>query len=122
MEQAERERIVAKLAAAFGAAADVTPAPGQPLHALLGALELPEPWQPTPTRALTTWAGWPGQRPQFFIDQAVVDESGGRPRSHSLVYQLGETWTQFSFAFAWAGQDPVRAVQYWMTRFVQERS
>ena len=122
MERPERERIVDDLARAFGAATDVTPAPGQPLHVLLPALDLPEPWRPSPTRALTTWPDWPSQRPLFFIDQAVVGESGNRPRSHSLAYQLGETWVAFSFTFAWSGQDPVRAVQLWMTRFVTERS
>jgi hypothetical protein len=122
MEPAERERVVSELARAFGAAADVTPAPGQPLHVLLPALDMPEPWRPSPARALTIWADWPVQRPQVFIDEAVVGESGGRPRSHSLVYQLGEPWTQFSFAFAWTGRDPARAVQHWMTRFVKERS
>ena len=89
---------------------------------LLHALEMPTPWRPSPTRALTTWADWPAQRPQFFIDQAVVGESGSRPRSHSLVYHLGEPWTQFSFAFAWTGRDPVQAVQRWMNRFVAECS
>jgi hypothetical protein len=122
MERPERERIVGELARAFGAATDVTPTPGQPLHVLLSVLELPAPWQPSPARALTTWADWPAQRPLFFIDQAVAGESGDRPRSHGLVYQLGEPWVAFSFAFGWSGQDPVRAVQLWMTRFVAERS
>jgi hypothetical protein len=122
MERAERERVASELARAFGAATDVTPALGQPLHVLLPALDLPTPWRPSPARALTIWADWPAQRPQFFIDQGVVGESGSRPRSHSLVYQLGEPWTQFSFAFPWTGQDPVRAVQHWLTRFVKERS
>jgi hypothetical protein len=122
MERPERERIVDELARAFGAATDVTPAPGQPLHVLLSTLEIPAPWRPSRTRALTTWADWPGQRPLFFIDQAVVGESGDRPRSHSLVYQLGEPWVAFSFTFACRGQDPVRAIQQWLTRFVAERS
>lgn len=78
MERPERERIVDELAHAFGAAVDVTPAPGQQLHVLLPALELPAPWRPSPARALTTWADWPRQRPLFFIDQAVVGESGDR--------------------------------------------
>src|SRR5215472_3732426 len=122
MERPERERIVSELARAFRAATDVTPAPNQPLHALLPALDLPAPWRPSPARALTVWAYWPAQRPQFFVDQSVVGESGDRPRSHSISYQLGEPWTAFSFQFAWTGQDPVRAVQCWMTRFVKERS
>jgi hypothetical protein len=122
MDQPERDRVVSELGRAFGAASDVTPAPDQPLHVLLPSLDLPEPWRPSFARALTTWADWPAQRPQFLIDQTVVGESGSRPRSHSLVYQLGEPWTQFSFAFKWTGQDPVRAVQYWMTRFVKESS
>src|SRR5271163_832085 len=115
MEPAERERAVSELARAFGAAADVTPAPGQPLQVLLAAMDMPEPWRPSPARALTIWADWPAQRPPFLIDEAFVDESGDRPRSHSLVYQLGEPWAQFSFAFAWTGQDPVQAVKHWMT-------
>lgn len=119
MERPERERIIDELGHAFGAATDVTPRPSQPLHVLIPKLELPAPWQPSPTRALTTWEDWPAQRPLFLIDPAVVGESGSRPRSHNLVYQLGEPWLACSLAFSWGGRDSVRAVQRWMTRFVR---
>ena len=59
MEPALREEIVAKLGVAFGGARDVTPDPGQPLHVVLDALELPSGWEPNPTRALTVWDAWP---------------------------------------------------------------
>jgi len=114
--------IVPLLAAAFGGAEDVTPAPGQPLHVLLGQIELPEPWTPSPTRALTVWRNWPAERPQFVIDQSVQGEQGEPPRSSELVYLLGESWRSFSFGFTWSGQDSVRAIQLWMTRFVAERT
>ncbi len=113
--------IVERLVRAFGAASDVTPAVGQPLHVVMPALALPEPWTPSPARALTIWVGWPGARPKFYIDQQVVGERGEPPRSNSLEYHLGEPWRQFSYSFPWVGDDPVRAVQMWMTRFVRER-
>ncbi len=116
------EGIVERLARAFGAASDVTPAPDQPLHVLIPELCLPEPWTPSRARVLTIWVGWPGTRPQFLIDQKVVGENGEPPRSNSLEYHLGEPWRQFSYGFPWSGDDPVRAVQMWMTRFVTERS
>ncbi len=94
MEQAARERVVSDLARALGYAADVTPAPGQPVHVLLAAMDMPETVAAIARSRPDVWAGWPAQRPQFLIDKAVVGESGDLPRSHSLVYQLGEPWTQ----------------------------
>ena len=117
MDAAARKRIVAQLARAFGAASDVTPAPGQDLHVLLGKVDLPEPWSPSPTRPLTIWRSWPTTRPEFYVPQDVVDGSGSPPRNPSPAYHLGESWNTFSFSFAWAGDDPVRAVQLWLTRF-----
>jgi hypothetical protein len=37
------------------------------------------------------------------------------------VYLLGEPWRAFSFQFPWSGNDPVLAVQKWLTRFDRER-
>lgn len=122
MEDADRDEIVSNLGQAFGRAEDVTPAPGQPLHVLLPELDLPDPWMPSPTRALAIFANWPSERPQFVIDEAVVGEDGEPPRSHSQAYHLGGSWRAFSFTFPWSCSDPVRAVQLWMTRFVKERS
>jgi hypothetical protein len=114
------EAIVNALVAAFGDAVDVTPASGQPLHVLLNELELPAPWTPSPTRALTIWADWPQLRPEFYIDCAVTGESGQPPRNPNPSYRLGETWNAFSFSFPWHGDDPVRAVRTWLTRFEVE--
>jgi hypothetical protein len=122
MSEQRTAEIIERLALAFGAAIDVTPAGGQPSHVLLPQLELPEPWRPSPARALTIWADWPTERPQFYIDVAVTGETREPPRSHGSSYLLGETWRNFSFTFPWAGDDPVRAVQLWVTRFVKERS
>jgi hypothetical protein len=121
MTELDATGVVMALARAFGGAEDVTPAPGQPLHVLLPRLELPPPWSPSPTRALTIWRNWPAERPDFFIDMAVVGEAGEPPRSHNEAYQLGESWRGFSFDFAWHGDDPVLAVQLWLTRFVAEQ-
>ena len=121
MDAVLRQQIVERLAAAFGSARDVTPAEGQPLHILLDAIELPAPWSPSPTRALTVWDGWPQNRPTFFIDAGVTGETGQPPRNPNPTYLLGETWNAFSFSFAWVGDDPVRAVQIWLTRF-EERT
>jgi hypothetical protein len=121
MDAADRERLVEVLGTAFGLAEDRTPAPDQPPHILLPELELPEPWQPSPARALTIWAGWPGERPTFLIDQAVLGRDGQPPRSHHENLALGEPWRGFSFSFEWDGSsDPVLAVQMWMERFVVE--
>src|SRR4051794_17871381 len=93
--------IVDRLAAAFGGAVDVAPEGNETPHVLLPALELPEPWTPTPTRALTIWASWPRERPEFLIDLAVAGEHGDPPRSNSEVLRLGTTWRAFSFSFPW---------------------
>jgi hypothetical protein len=122
MDESGRSVIVARLADAFGQARDVTPAPGQPLHVVLPEIVLPEPWTPTRTRALTVWAEWPQSRPAFYIDAAVTGETGQPPRNPNGAYLLGETWNGFSFSFAWSGEDPVRAVRIWLTRFEVERT
>ena len=121
MDAALRAEIVAKLAAAFGGARDVTPDGEQPLHVLLEPLELADGWTPKPTRALTVWRDWPGSRPEFYIDGGVRGPDGEPPRSNSDRYLLGETWRQFSFNFPWKGDDPVLVVQRWLTRFDKER-
>ena len=107
------------LAAAFGTAEDLTPAPDQPPHILLPRLELPALWTPSPTRALTIWGAWPEQRPEFLVDPSLVGETGEAPQSSSAVLRLGETWREFSFSFAWKGDDPVRVVQLWLHRFIE---
>jgi hypothetical protein len=122
MDAVEREGLVEQLALAFGAALDVTPADGQPPHILLPTLELPEPWTPSPTRALTIWENWPTHRPQFVIEEDVVGEGGEPPRSHHSIYAVGRSWRAFSFNFAWSGDDPVRVIQMWLARFTAERS
>jgi hypothetical protein len=114
--------IVDRLAAAFGEAVDVTPEGIEAPHVLLPALELPDPWTPTPIRALTIWTSWPQERPEFLIDLAVVGENGVPPRSSSEVLRLGTTWRGFSFSFQWSGDDPVRAVRLWLGRFTAERT
>jgi hypothetical protein len=122
MDAEQKADIVARLSAAFGTAEDVSPHEEQMLHVLLPQLELPDPWRPSPTRALTVWRGWPGRRPRFLIDHDVVGQKGDPPRSNNSVYMLGEPWRQFSFGFPWVGQDPVMAVQLWMERFSVERN
>jgi hypothetical protein len=122
MDERERSAVVERLAEAFGDARDVTPAPGQPLHVLLPHVVLPEPWTPTPARALTVWADWPHSRPAFYIDATVTGETGQPPRNPSATYLLGETWSGFSFSFAWSGNDPTRAARTWLTRFEVERT
>jgi hypothetical protein len=122
VDAAQREALVDCLACAFGGARDVTPAANQPPHILLPSLDLPTPWQPSTTRALTIWADWPTTRPRFLVDQAVIGDKGEPPRSSNPVYTGGETWHEFSFAFPWSGDDPVLAVQLWMSRFVAEPS
>lgn len=122
MSDYDRELLTSRLEVAFGKAVDVTPADGQPAHILLPRIELPKPWTPSPTRALTVWEGWPTSRPQFVIDESVVGETGQPPRSHQAVYLLGQSWRGFSFNFSWSGDDPVRVVQLWLTRFTAEPS
>jgi hypothetical protein len=121
VDAAQRQEIIDKLGAAFSGAEDVTPADGQPLHVLLTAVELSEPWKPSETRALTIWRNWPSERPEFYIDYAVLDDQEQPPRSSSETYLLGETWRAFSFQFPWNGDDPVLVVQRWLTRFDTER-
>lgn len=120
MHADDRNDIVARLAAAFGDAQDVTPAADQPLHVLLMQLELPDPWKPSPTRALTVWRNWPDERPEFIIDARVVGGTNEPPRSSDPHYLLGQSWRRFSFSFNWKGDDPVRVIQLWTTRFVAE--
>jgi hypothetical protein len=122
MDAGDRKVLVQRLAVAFGKATDATPADGQVPHVLLPAIKLPKPWRPSSTRALTVWENWPGTRPQFVIDESVAGEGGEPPRSNHSVYLLGESWRGFSFNFAWSGDDPVRAVQLWMARFMVEGS
>lgn len=114
--------IVDRLAEAFGEAVDVTPAGSGVPHVLLPEVELPDPWAPSPTRALAIWNAWPAQRPEFVVDMGVVGGNGQPPRSSNQVLRLGKPWRQFSFAFAWSGDDPVRAVRLWLGRFTAERS
>lgn len=122
MRPDDRVELVERLRIAFGNAEDVTPADDQPLHVILPELVLPEPWRPSPAQALTIWSNWPAERPQFVVDESVVGEHGDPPRSHSPVYAVGRSWRAFSFAFPWTSEDPVRAVQLWMTRFTVERT
>jgi hypothetical protein len=120
MSEGGQDNLLGVLALAFGGAEDVTPAPDQPRHILLPELEIPSPWAPSLTRAMTVWRNWPGERPEFFIDTAVVGETNQPPRSNTSSYVLGEPWRSFSFTFPWAGDDPVLAVQLWLTRFIAE--
>jgi hypothetical protein len=122
MEPGEHAELVRCLSVAFGGADDVTPAGVTVPHIVLSRLELPDPWKPSPTRALTIWENWPATQPQFYIDEKVVGEGGQPPRNPSSHYLLGQTWRGFSFGFAWAGHDPVLAVQRWLSRFTVERT
>jgi hypothetical protein len=119
MDEDGRRAIIAELSAGFGAAKDVTPASGQPLHALLPSLKILAPWRPSPTRGLVLFEGWPGQRPLFWIDLAVVNSEGHPPRSNGEQLVLGEAWRSFSFSFPWPVEPttPTRAVQAWLNRF-----
>lgn len=121
MDAALREAIVAKLGAAFGGARDVTPAEGQPLHVELASLELPSGWTPNPTRALTIWNDWPTSRPAYYVEPSVRGPNGEVRQNPSDSYLLGETWRTFSFSFPWKGDDPVLAVERWITLFDNER-
>jgi hypothetical protein len=123
MDAEARERIVESLRTAFGAAEDVTPRPQQALHVLLPEVQLPAPWTPSPTRALTVWGNWPAERPLFALDPSVRGEAGDPPRSYNDLYLLDTAWRGFSFSFPWNGtDDPVRVVQLWLTRFSLERT
>jgi hypothetical protein len=120
MDPARRQALVAALVGRFGAATDVTPQDGQPLHVLLPEVALPTPWSPSPTEALTVWANWPAERPQLYVAEDVVGSAGEPPRSSETRYLIGRTWRQYSFSFGWRGDDPVRAVQLWLNRFAVE--
>jgi hypothetical protein len=122
MTAGERETIVARLIEAFGDVTDLTPDAEQPLHARFEALWLPEPWTPSPAKAMSVWKGWPGERPEFAVEIGVVGEGGQPPRSDSDVYILGGHWRAYSFSFQWAGDDPVLAIQLWLNRFLRERT
>jgi hypothetical protein len=122
MDAALRQEIVAKLDRAFGGAEDVSPSPSHALHVLFSALELPPPWKPSPTRALAIFTNWPNERPVFVIDPKVVGQNGQPPRSHHDAYYLDKTWRGFSWNAPWNGDDPVRAIQLWINRFVAETS
>jgi hypothetical protein len=122
MDAAEREEIVAKLDRAFGGAKDVSPTATHDLHVLFTALDLPPPWKPSPTRALAIFTNWPNQRPVFCVDRTVVGEGGEPPRSNHDAYHLDETWRGFSWTEAPSHGDPVRAIQLWINRFVEEQT
>ncbi len=122
MEQVEAAELIADIERAFGPVHDVSPAPDQPLHVVMEEVSLPEPWSPSPARAMVIWEGWPDSRPRFLIDERVQGEGGAPPRSSDLIYVLGEGWRQFSFSFPWSGDDPVIAVQKWLERFSVESS
>jgi hypothetical protein len=110
--------ILNELAAAFGGARDVTPAPGQPLYVELTALRIPPPWTPETTRALLCFSGWPDRRPDFWIAPEVVNAAQQPPDSSNEAYVLGARWRAFSYQFAWNSdaRTPTRAVQLWLTR------
>jgi hypothetical protein len=114
----ERAAIVAALSEAFGSATDVSPNAEQPLHVALSGVDLPAPWKGD-GKGLVRFAGWPGNRPDFFITASVVNGDGQPPRSNSDEIVLGASWRRYSYAFPWdpATADPVRAVQLWLGRF-----
>lgn len=118
MSAEDREAIVEKLARAFGRVEDVTPAESAPLNILFHKLELPDPWRPSSTRALAIFANWPSERPLFFVAEDVAGEGGEPPQSNHTAFYVGESWRGFSFSFTWSGDDPVRAIQLWMSRFL----
>ena len=124
MDAATRKTIIAELDASFGGAVDRTPADGQPAHVLLTKVKLPRGWSPSPTRAMVVFTGWPGQRPDFYIDISVRDTQSNPPRNNGGNLQaassvLGESWQAFSFPFTWPNgtKTPTRAVQLWLGRF-----
>lgn len=119
MDELARKSITAALRDALGAAKDVTPGEGQPLHVLLPSLVVPPPWQPSPLRALTRWGNWPQERPEFFVAESLTGSAGQPPQSSNPLLVLGATWLSFSFGFKlpWNGDDPVRAIQLWLGRF-----
>jgi hypothetical protein len=119
-EATERERVLTALRASFGEAEEI--GGGEPFRVRLSRLLLPDPWRPQETGAMLVFEGWPQNRPLLYVEEAVVGETGQPPRSNHAVLFDGETWRGFSFAFPWAGNDPVRAVQLWLSRFTVERS
>ncbi len=121
MEDVERRAIVEDLSNSFSEALDVTPGPDQPLHVLLPKVHLLPPWG-SPVRAMVRFVNWPHARPDFWIDVAALTPSGQPPRSSSDQLILGESWRQFSFAFAWPQEPltPTRAVQLWLNRFRED--
>ncbi len=117
MDRVACKEIVDELSAAFGGAQDVSPDVTQPLHVLLPNLKLLAPWTPT-TRGLVRFGGWPGARPDFWIDITVKNAHGQPPRSSWHEYVLGEPWLRYSFNVPWDGAaTATRAVQMWLTRF-----
>jgi hypothetical protein len=117
MDAAARRAIVDELGAAFGGAQDVSPDATQPLHVLLPNLKLLAPWTSS-TRALVRFGGWPGTRPDFWVDIEVRNAHQQPPRSSSQEYILGEPWLRYSFNLPWNGEDTAtRAVQLWLGRF-----
>lgn len=120
MDADERTRIVDELGAAFGGAEDVSPDETQPLHVLLPNLRLQPPWT-TPTRGLLRFDNWPGARPSFWIDDAVVNDNNEPPRSSSTELVLGHPWRTFSFSVPWNGTETsVVALQKWLVRFRED--
>jgi hypothetical protein len=120
MDPETRKEIIRQLADAFGELTDATPE-GQPLHVVFNELVLPGGWTPSPVRALAIYTGWPEQRPEFYVDLSVVNRQGEPLRSPIDAFKIGEPWRGFSFTFPWP-QDPptaVRAIQLWITRFVE---
>lgn len=115
----ERQAAVSELTAAFGEAADVSPDPAGTLHVLLSSVDVLPPWQPRPTRALVVFEGWPGVRPQFYVDPALANPEGEPPRSYHDAYLIGEPWRGFSFAYPWpdGGMTATEAVLRWLNRF-----
>lgn len=120
MDDGERREIVRKLDRAFGGAEDASPSATHDLHVLFASLELPPPWQPSPTRALAIFTNWPHQRPLFYVERSVIGATGEPPRSNHDAYHLDESWRGFSWTELPSHGDPVRAIQLWINRFVQE--
>lgn len=122
MDCDERADTVRELQEAFNRADDVSPDPDQPLHVLLSDLALLPGWEPSPARALLRFTDWPGTRPDFWIDIAVLNRESAPPRSSSEQYVLGEPWRQFSFSFPWPIEPctATHAVQMWLNRFTEQ--
>lgn len=120
MDAAGRAAIVNELAVSFGSARDVTPGSDQPLHVLLDRVNLAGTWTPNPVRCLTVFRNWPAQRPEFYVDSSVKNQSGEPPRSHSRPFVLGEGWLAFSWQFPWTAlMSATKAVEKWLARFAK---